>query len=108
MNKYKVYYMIPGVKGTQTDYIKARSKKAAHRDFYDLHLDKEWLNIKKINYVKEPVFTWKLGVLSVTQGAIIGLGLNLANIDVSAAEGVGLVFLIVIYRSLNRLYKDYL
>lgn len=108
MNKYKVYYMIPGVKGTQTDYIEARSKKAAHRDFYDKHLDKEWVNIKKINYVKEPVFTWKLGVLSVVQGAIIGLGLNLANINVSAAEGVGLVFLIAIYGSLNRMYKDYL
>lgn len=108
MNKYKVYYMIPGVKGTQTEYIKASSKKVARRDFYDLHLDKEWLNIKKIDYVKEPIFTWQLGVLSAVQGVIIGLGLNLANIDVSVVEGLGIIFLISIYGSLNRLLKDYL
>lgn len=108
MNKYKVYYMLPGVKGTQTEYIKAPSKKAAHRDFYDLHLDKEWVNIKKIVFIKRPVFTWKLGALSVAQGAIIGLGLNLANIEVSAIEGVGLVFLITLYEILNRSFKNYL
>lgn len=108
MNKYKVYYMLPGVKGTQTEYIKAPSKKAAHRDFYDLHLDKEWVNIKKIVFIKKPVFTWQLGALSVAQGAIIGLGLNLANIEVSAIEGVGLVFLITLYEILNRSFKNYL
>lgn len=54
MNKYKIYYMLPGIKGTQTEYIKAPSKKAAHRNFYDLHLDKEWVNIKKIVFIKKP------------------------------------------------------
>lgn len=108
MNKYKVYYMLPGVKGTQTEYIKAPSKKAAHREFYDLHLDKEWVNIKKIVFIKKPVFTWQLGAFSVAQGVIIGLGLKLANIDVSTTEALGLVFLISIYGSLNRWLKDYL
>lgn len=108
MNKYKVYYMIPSIKGTQTEYIKAHSKKAAHRNFYDLHLDKEWVNIKKIDFVKKPIFTWQLGVLSVFQGVIIGLGINLANIEVSPIEGVGLVFLITLYEILNRSFKNYL
>lgn len=54
MNKYKVYYMIPGVKGIQTEYIKAPSKKAARRDFYDLHLDKEWVNIKRMVLAESP------------------------------------------------------
>ena len=108
MNKYKVYYMIPSVKGIQTEYIKAHSKKAARRDFYGQHLDKEWVNIKKIDFVKKPIFTWQLGVLSVFQGVIIGLFFNFANIDISPSGTAGLAFLISFYGSLNRLFKDYL
>lgn len=103
MNKYKVYYMIPGVKGTQTDYIKASSKKVARREFYDLHLDKEWLNIKKIDYIKNDIPTWKTTLVSAVQGILIGLGIILSNIDVSLAEGLGLVFVISFYGSIGRL-----
>lgn len=102
MNKYKVYYMIPGVKGVQTELIEASSKKVARRDFYDLHLDKKWVNIKKIDYVKNDIPTWKTTLVSAVQGILIGLGIILSNIDVSLAEGIGLVFVISFYGSIGR------
>lgn len=103
MNKYKVYYMIPNVKGIQTEYIKAHSKKAARRDFYDQHLDKEWVNIKKIDYIKNDIPTWKTTLVSAVQGIFIGLAILLSNIDVSLTEGIGLALIISFYGSLGRL-----